>query len=149
MDEFPRHPEPDEARTTSDANLALAQYEPADAADHGNELPLMIEPASDLTGEPTGVSHDVPPVDGSVAATEAVSNAALEPPQTATLATQAVPMPAPVRVSAWRRIVAELTAGVQTLFSAAVYATLIVTFGFQVARVDGLSMAPTLEDHDR
>jgi signal peptidase I len=33
--------------------------------------------------------------------------------------------------------------------SAAVYATLIVTFGFQVARVDGLSMAPTLEDHDR
>jgi signal peptidase I len=30
-----------------------------------------------------------------------------------------------------------------------VYATLIVTFGFQVARVDGLSMAPTLEDHDR
>jgi hypothetical protein len=32
---------------------------------------------------------------------------------------------------------------------AAVYATLIVTFGFQVARVDGLSMAPTLEDHDR
>ena len=40
-------------------------------------------------------------------------------------------------------------AGVQTLLSAAVYATLIVTFGFQVARVDGLSMAPTLEDHDR
>ena len=40
-------------------------------------------------------------------------------------------------------------AGVQTLVSAAVYATLIVTFGFQVARVDGLSMAPTLGDHDR
>jgi signal peptidase I len=38
---------------------------------------------------------------------------------------------------------------VQTLFSAAVYATLIVTFGFQVARVDGLSMEPTLEDRDR
>jgi signal peptidase I len=50
---------------------------------------------------------------------------------------------------AWRRVAAELFAGVQTLFSAAVYATLIVTFGFQVARVDGLSMAPTLEDHDR
>ena len=47
------------------------------------------------------------------------------------------------------RIGAEISAGVQTLFSAAVYATLIVTFGFQVARVDGLSMAPTLEDHDR
>lgn len=49
----------------------------------------------------------------------------------------------------WRRIAAEVLAAVQTLFSAAVYATLIVTFGFQVARVDGLSMAPTLEDHDR
>lgn len=33
--------------------------------------------------------------------------------------------------------------------SAAVYATLIMTFGFQVARVDGHSMAPTLEDRDR
>jgi signal peptidase I len=33
--------------------------------------------------------------------------------------------------------------------SAAVYATVIVTFGVQVARVDGQSMAPTLEDHDR
>jgi signal peptidase I len=59
----------------------------------------------------------------------------------------------PLRVrtysSAWQRIGTELSAGVQTLFSAAVYATLIVTFGFQVARVDGLSMAPTLEDHDR
>jgi signal peptidase I len=30
-----------------------------------------------------------------------------------------------------------------------VYATLIVTFGFQVARVEGQSMAPTLEDQDR
>jgi signal peptidase I len=52
-------------------------------------------------------------------------------------------------VSVWRRMAREVVAGVQTLISAAVYATLIVTFGFQVARVDGLSMAPTLEDHDR
>lgn len=37
----------------------------------------------------------------------------------------------------------------KTVGSAAVYATLIVTFGFQVARVDGISMAPTLQDHDR
>src|SRR5438270_13084438 len=49
----------------------------------------------------------------------------------------------------WRHIGREIAAGLQTLVSAAVYATLIVTFGFQVARVDGLSMAPTLEDHDR
>ena len=37
----------------------------------------------------------------------------------------------------------------RTLLSAAVYATLIVTFGFQVARVEGQSMAPTLADQDR
>jgi signal peptidase I len=55
----------------------------------------------------------------------------------------------PPRESLWRRAGREVMAGIQTLLSAAVYATLIVTFGFQVARVDGLSMAPTLEDHDR
>src|SRR6185436_7484153 len=43
----------------------------------------------------------------------------------------------------------ELVAWLKTLFSAAVYATLIVTFGFQVARVEGQSMAPTLADQDR
>lgn len=49
----------------------------------------------------------------------------------------------------WKRALTEVLVGVQTLFSAAVYATVIVTFGFQVARVDGYSMAPTLEDRDR
>jgi signal peptidase I len=53
------------------------------------------------------------------------------------------------RSAPWTHLGQEVLAGVQTLVSAAVYATLIVTFGFQVARVDGLSMAPTLEDHDR
>jgi signal peptidase I len=43
----------------------------------------------------------------------------------------------------------ELLAWVKTLVSAAVYAVLIVTFVFQVARVEGQSMAPTLEDQDR
>jgi len=43
----------------------------------------------------------------------------------------------------------ELFAWIRTLASAAVYATLIVTFGFQVARVEGQSMAPTLADQDR
>ena len=52
-------------------------------------------------------------------------------------------------VSRWQRAGREIVAGIQTLFSAAVYATLIVTFGVQVARVDGLSMAPTLDDQDR
>ena len=50
------------------------------------------------------------------------------------------------RLGVWRD---ELVAWFKTLTSAAVYATLIVTFGFQVARVEGQSMAPTLEDQDR
>jgi signal peptidase I len=52
--------------------------------------------------------------------------------------------------SAWlTRLGEELIAWFKTLASAAVYATLIVTFGFQVARVEGMSMAPTLQDQDR
>jgi signal peptidase I len=47
------------------------------------------------------------------------------------------------------RIADEFVAWLKTLASAAVYATLIVTFGFQVARVEGQSMAPTLADQDR
>ena len=50
------------------------------------------------------------------------------------------------RLAAWHD---EFWAWMKTLASAAVYATLIVTFGFQVARVEGLSMAPTLDDQDR
>lgn len=47
------------------------------------------------------------------------------------------------------RIADELVAWLKTLASAAVYATLIITFVGQVARVDGQSMAPTLDDADR
>jgi signal peptidase I len=47
------------------------------------------------------------------------------------------------------RVVDEIVLWMKTLASAALYATLIVTFGFQVARVDGQSMASTLADHDR
>ncbi len=61
----------------------------------------------------------------------------------------APPAPEPPEPNPWARLGREIFAGLQTLFSAAVYSTVIVTFGFQVARVDGLSMAPTLEDHDR
>ncbi len=50
------------------------------------------------------------------------------------------------RLNVWKD---EGVAWFKTLASAAVYATLIVTFGFQVARVEGLSMAPTLADQDR
>jgi signal peptidase I len=61
----------------------------------------------------------------------------------------AAAMRQPYRPSPLVRIGEELLAWFKTLVSAAVYATLIVTFGFQVARVEGQSMAPTLEDQDR
>jgi signal peptidase I len=51
--------------------------------------------------------------------------------------------------SPWQHVADELGAWFKTLASAALYATLIVTFVFQVARVEGRSMAPTLEDQDR
>ena len=57
--------------------------------------------------------------------------------------------PARLRAQRWTGAVREVVSGLQTLVSAAVYASLIVTFGFQIARVDGMSMEPTLEDHDR
>jgi signal peptidase I len=59
------------------------------------------------------------------------------------------PVESAVRESLWVRLGRETVACVKALLSAAVYATLIVTFVAQVARVDGMSMAPTLEDHDR
>jgi signal peptidase I len=65
----------------------------------------------------------------------------------------AVPMPTTGPSSAVRidlgQVRDEFVAWIKTLLSAAVYAILIVTFGFQVARVEGRSMAPTLEDQDR
>ena len=58
-------------------------------------------------------------------------------------------VPPPELASRFRVWCDEGIAWVKTLASAAVYATLIITFIFQVARVDGHSMAPTLADHDR
>ena len=47
------------------------------------------------------------------------------------------------------RLVKEGIAWLRTLASAAIYATLLITFIGQVARVEGTSMAPTLKDQDR
>src|SRR6266851_5245551 len=76
---------------------------------------------------------------------------AVPPPDAAphALVTEVLPADGEEAIGPWKRMGREIVAGLQTLVSAAVYATLIVTFGVQVARVDGLSMAPTLEDHDR
>jgi signal peptidase I len=49
------------------------------------------------------------------------------------------------RTRSWRDIIP----GLRMLASVVVYATFLGTFGLQVTCVDGLSMAPTLEDHDR
>ena len=53
------------------------------------------------------------------------------------------------RAAFFTRAGEEFLAWIKTFASAAVYATLIVTFGFQVARVEGKSMEPTLQDQDR
>jgi signal peptidase I len=63
-------------------------------------------------------------------------------------ATTRVPLEVPPE-SRWGRTFRELVTWLRTLMSAAVYATLIVTFIGQAARVEGRSMLPTLEDQDR
>jgi signal peptidase I len=62
---------------------------------------------------------------------------------------QAAASASAARTATLTRVQEELWAWIKTIASAAVYAILIVTFGFQVARVEGMSMAPTLEDQDR
>jgi len=92
------------------------------------------------TDEGLAAGHE-PPALPSVAAAAPVAH--LEIPHAATT-------PAPVTLRArWQGWWDEFMAWVRVFASAAVYATLIVTFLFQVARVDGQSMAPTLEDRDR
>lgn len=59
------------------------------------------------------------------------------------------PPAAPEAPTPLERLRDELFIWFKTLASAAVYALVIVTFGFQIARVDGESMVPTLADHDR
>ncbi len=118
------------------------------SAEHAVE-PQAAVPSTDSAGdgpERVAASMTTPQDDTALVSSES-STESLAVPAPAVLP---LVVPAPiVRANLWRRVAAEVSAGVQTLFSAAVYATLIVTFGFQVARVDGLSMAPTLEDHDR
>jgi signal peptidase I len=96
------------------------------------EWPRLVEPESDEAWEALGI-HPEP----------------VAPASPAVSAPQAARIRMDRRSAVWSSIGEELFAWVKTLTSAAVYATLIVTFGFQVARVEGQSMAPTLEDQDR
>ncbi len=100
------------------------------------------EPERHFVIEP--VVSDAPPAPPIVESQPDLPLATTPPPPALAAAAQQAPAE-----TAWVRAGREVMAGIKTLVSAAVYATLIVTFGFQVARVDGLSMAPTLEDHDR
>src|SRR5437867_1430464 len=104
------------------------------------QLPLSAElvlerPAADVV-TPGVVAADLVP-------TEALQPSALAPPALEPSAlqpstpgpqpfTEAVVVPGPdlPTVSAWKRMGQEIVAALQTLVSAAVYATLIVTFGF-------------------
>jgi len=103
--------------------------------------PLLIAAEPAIADGPDMVLPIVPPMEIAPAAVPLA-------PVTPAVTPAAVPAVEP-QPGMWQRLAREVVAGVQTLISAAVYATLIVTFGFQVARVDGLSMAPTLEDRDR
>ena len=120
---LPLHPTAGDSALTTEPSAAATPDEPQSLAiDRVADQPVALVDASAQHAPAEAVAPDAPAMPA---------------------------LAAPARPSAWQRIGAELAAGAQTLFSAAVYATLIVTFGFQVARVDGLSMAPTLEDHDR
>lgn len=97
-----------------------------------------------------------PPADGaaSAPADEAGLRIALEPEERPpAYELPPTPVEAPLRLTSpglrMAQIRDELIVWLKTIVSAAVYATLIVTFGFQVARVEGQSMAPTLENQDR
>jgi signal peptidase I len=105
----------------------------------GGSVEAGGDPAGDArfiaTGDDRFIAADTPPVPAPAASTpvpEAGSGLRLTSPG--------------IRLA---QVKEELVAWAKTLVSAAVYAVLIVTFGFQVARVEGHSMSPTLEDQDR
>jgi signal peptidase I len=115
------------------------QDDPAPLPDDGVAvaLPQPLEPVTPVIEAPAAaVAVPLSGFDGSPVAPPAVPGFTTTPPKPTTAE----------RLAAWHD---EFWAWVKTLASAAVYATLIVTFGFQVARVEGLSMAPTLDDQDR
>lgn len=114
------------------------------------DIPRQASATDDLAGPGApAIAAGVPPTPGVDLASVAQDGSSPAPAPQPTAAPPAPPRAAAARPTAWQRLGTEVVAGVQTLFSAAVYATLIVTFVCQVARVDGLSMEPTLEDHDR
>jgi len=132
-----------------DSSLHPAHQDGFTARDgHADEPQAAAPPVDDATARPLHVEMSLATGQDDIVLLSPEGTTELVAVPAQPLLPAGVPIPVE-RASLWRRVAAEVSAGVQTLFSAAVYATLIVTFGFQVARVDGLSMAPTLEDHDR
>jgi signal peptidase I len=109
-------------------------FEPPAPQRNPYEAPAAPEPFA--PGDPAPMLDHREPVPVMTAGVPPQAEYAARPPQNV----------ASVRFS---RVAEEFVAWLKTLASAAVYATLIVTFGFQVARVEGQSMAPTLADQDR
>src|SRR4051794_18460808 len=99
----------------NEADGALALNLPATEPVVGADGPGVAEPDSAAPTVPETTSD---PQSARADAVEAIPHA--EPPAIE-----------PERVSPWARIGREIVSGIQTLVSAAVYATLIVTFGFQ------------------
>jgi signal peptidase I len=117
-----------------DPSLASAPGDPPLEAAPGDP-PLVAAP-----GDPSLVAPSRDPVLGLTPVDSTLAAAAAAPASDLRLTSPGIRL---------AQVQEELVAWVKTLLSAAVYAILIVTFGFQVARVEGQSMAPTLEDQDR
>jgi signal peptidase I len=117
------------------------QYEePPPATDFTPEAPPVMAETMPVMGDQVPAMADGVPLMGDAVPAMAGGLIAVPPdPRVAVDSRSALP----------GRIADEFVAWLKTLASAAVYATLIVTFGFQVARVEGQSMAPTLSDQDR
>jgi signal peptidase I len=141
--------------------FATSETHPTDAvAPEAAPAPASTEPSwrQLLATRPEEDRPSPPPVADTTIGTlgdEPMGGALREEPgaeRPAPEAASEAPIVAPVprhQPSVASRVGEELFAWLKTLASAAVYATLIVTFGFQVARVEGQSMAPTLADQDR
>ena len=123
--------------------MVQQELRPEDEGHEGHGASGEPSPDHAVEGRPDTVA--LQPVDEPLAGPEAM----VEPPAGHEAMVEVTAAPTSVRRSTWAVVREELIAWVRTLASAAVYATLIVTFVFQVARVEGLSMAPTLQDQDR
>jgi len=133
----------DDSRADATPGDAVAHDDWHDAVHRETEVPDWLH--GDRVTDPSGLGED----GGSVFASLGMASSS----QASADALSQGMLPAAeeresVRVQL-QRVGEELWAWFKTLTAAGVYATLIVTFGVQVARVERESMAPTLQDQDR